>query len=234
MAGHSKWSNIKYKKKINDSKKEKKISKLLYKINNAVNLNSNALNKDILLKKIYNEASELNISKTIIQKSILKSTIDVKNSKILNYSVYVKCGIALYISCVFENKNRIISDLRCIFYKYNASLVKNDSILYLFERIYKIKFELIEEKKILPIVYKFCVKDIEFFDKYFEISLKYELFGKIKYELDNLNIKYSYIYIMFPYKYIELDDVAKNNIKELINSINKLSYVISIFSNVNI
>lgn len=231
MAGHSKWSNIKYKKKINDSKKEKKISKLLDQVNNISNLNSS---KDIFLKKIYNKASELNISKSLIKKSILKSSVEIKSNKSLNYSAYIKDGVVLHIICFFDNKNKIASELRYVLSKYNAKLVKNESVLYLFKKTYQIEINLDEKNKVLPILSKYSIKNIEIFDTYFQVIFEYELFEKMKLDLDNLSIKYNYISSIFPHKCIELDCDFKNNINELINLINKLSYVSRVFTNANI
>lgn len=204
MAGHSKWSNIKYKKKNNDLKKEKNITKLLSKISNKCKTEVSFSKDDFFLKKIYNKAADLNINKALVDKLIFKNDVKIDYNSILNYSAYIKGGVALYITCFNCNKNRIISELRYLLSKYDGFLVKTDSVLHLFEKFYRIRVFTINNS-IIKKVQDFCIKDYLLCEFYFEITIKCDDFINIKNILSELNLKYCFVYFLFPYEYIKLD-----------------------------
>jgi transcriptional/translational regulatory protein YebC/TACO1 len=51
----------------------------------------------------------------------------------LNYEGYGPAGVAVYVECVTDNKNRTVAEVRHLFSKYGGSLGENGSVAWMFE-----------------------------------------------------------------------------------------------------
>lgn len=138
MAGHSKWSSIKHKKKANDEKKSKLFSKLADNIKTSLK-NGNDINKNFKLKNAVDKALNNNISKTVISKIIFKKKEFVKNNTIY-YSAILPEGVVFILECYPDNKNKIISDLKYLFLQVSGSIIQFKNIEYIFNKFLKLEF----------------------------------------------------------------------------------------------
>lgn len=102
MAGHSKWSNIKHKKNINDKKKSKLFSKITNEIKTSLKDGENYKN-NIKLKNAINKAITHNIKKNIIKKLIDNKEV------VENKSNYIVLETNNKIVIIIEYKNEIIN-----------------------------------------------------------------------------------------------------------------------------
>lgn len=134
MAGHSKWSNTKHRKKSQDIKKSKIFMKIIREITNATIKNGPNLKKNSQLRSIIEKANYFNINKETIKRAIKRGTGNNNKKKIVpvRYAGYLPNGIAIIINCITDNSNRTVSEIRNIFTKFKGQLVNYSSIEYLF------------------------------------------------------------------------------------------------------
>ncbi len=134
MAGHSKWSNIKHKKKINDIKKSKLFSKIANTITTSLKHGAD-INNNCQLKNAISKAMTKNINKNIINKLVKKHTI--KNKIDFIYLLFKHKTILFLIEC--ENNINYISDLKYLFNQYFYTYLNTNEISLYFSKYYKIE-----------------------------------------------------------------------------------------------
>ena len=123
MSGHSKWKNIMHKKEKTDAQRAKIFTKIGREISLAVREGgpdpvSNAALKDLIAKAKSNNVPNDNIER-VIKKAAGGN--DGANYEVLTYEGYGPCGVAVYLRCVTDNRNRTAGDLRHYFDKQDRS-----------------------------------------------------------------------------------------------------------------
>ena len=136
MSGHSKWSTIKRKKGINDSKRGKLFAKLIRAIEVAAKQGGtdpsiNASLNQAIQKAKANSVPNQNIENALKRVSGNTKLVDIQE---VYYEGYGPSGIAFYVYCLTDNKNRTSSDVKATFTKNNGSIGNPGSVSYLFER----------------------------------------------------------------------------------------------------
>ncbi|MDR1905362.1 MAG: YebC/PmpR family DNA-binding transcriptional regulator [Clostridiales bacterium] len=136
MSGHSKWANIKHRKAKGDAAKANIFTKIGREIAVAVKQGGADPNSNNKLKDIIAKARENNIPNDNIARSIKKASGDgggVNYEEII-YEGYGPSGVAFYVECLTDNKNRTAGDVRHIFDKSGGALGTTGSVSYMFKR----------------------------------------------------------------------------------------------------
>ena len=136
MSGHSKWKNIMHKKEKTDAQRAKVFTKIGREISLAVREGgpdpvSNATLKDLIAKAKANNVPNDNIER-VIKKAAGGN--DGANYEVLTYEGYGPSGIAVYLRCVTDNRNRTAGDLRHYFDKCGGNLGQTGSVNWMFEK----------------------------------------------------------------------------------------------------
>ncbi len=136
MSGHSKWKNIMHKKEKTDAQRAKIFTKIGREIALAVREGgpdpvSNAALKDLIAKAKSNNVPNDNIDR-VIKKAAGGN--DGANYEVLTYEGYGPCGVAVYLRCVTDNRNRTAGDLRHYFDKCGGNLGQTGSVNWMFEK----------------------------------------------------------------------------------------------------
>lgn len=136
MAGHSKWSNIQHRKKAQDAKRGKVFTKIIREITVSARLGGPRL--DLAVDK----AKKVNMSKDTINRAIEKGQGGGADSQLddILYEGYGPSGIALMVSCLTDNKNRTVAEVRHAFSKCGGNLGTDGSVSYLFDWVGLLSF----------------------------------------------------------------------------------------------
>ena len=134
MSGHSKWSTIKRKKGAADTKRSKMFSKLSKEITVAAQLGGSDENMNPRLRLAVQNAKGVNMPKDVIQRAINKADKDLSSFEEMTFEGYGPGGIAVFVECLSDNKNRTVSSVRSAFTKQNGSLGTNGSLSFIFDR----------------------------------------------------------------------------------------------------
>ena len=173
MSGHSKWKNIMHKKEKTDAQRAKIFTKIGREISMAVKEGgpdpvSNSALKDLIAKAKSNNVPNDNIER-IIKKAAGDG--DADNYEVITYEGYGPRGVAVYLRCVTDNRNRTAGDLRHFFDKCGGNLGQTGSVNWMFEKkgLIVVDREDVNEDQLMEDLIEADVLDIVSQDDAFEI-----------------------------------------------------------------
>jgi YebC/PmpR family DNA-binding regulatory protein len=167
MSGHSKWSTIKRKKGAADPE----------------------MNPGLRLA--ISNAKGVNMPKDNIDRAISRASKEADSLQELTFEGYAPNGIAIFVECLTDNKNRTVSNIRAIFTRRGGSLGTNGSVAYMFDRKGVItipKGDLDPEDFELEII-DAGVEEVELEGDVFIITTAMEDFGNVQKKLEALNVE---------------------------------------------
>lgn len=138
MSGHSKWATTKHKKAANDSKRSALFSKLSRNITVAAKVGGdpNPDNNASLAAAIA-RARMVSMPNKNIQGAIDKAFgagADAAVYEEVTYEGYGPAGVAVYVDCLTDNRNRTAADVRSAFTHSGGNLGTTGSVAFQFER----------------------------------------------------------------------------------------------------
>lgn len=133
MAGHNKFSKIKYKKAATDKLKAQNFSKVVKLIQIAARKGSTdpAMNPELRLA--LEKAKEVNMPKDNITRILEKAANT--NGQVIMYEAFGPEGVGLLIKTYTDNPNRTVADLRHLLSKNGGGLGASGSVIWMFEEI---------------------------------------------------------------------------------------------------
>jgi YebC/PmpR family DNA-binding regulatory protein len=137
MSGHSKWSSIKHKKAVVDSRRGAQFTKLARGITVAAREGGGDINANAALENAVRKAKAASMPKDNIERAIAKGTGEGGEADALEsivYEGYGPAGVALLVETVTDNRNRTGPDVRNLFTKFGGSLGEPGSVAYLFDK----------------------------------------------------------------------------------------------------
>jgi YebC/PmpR family DNA-binding regulatory protein len=137
MSGHSKWSSIKHKKAIVDSRRGAAFTKLARAVTVAAREGGGDPDSNAALENAIRKAKAASMPKDNIERAIAKGTGEGGDADALEtvvYEGYGPGGVAMLVETVTDNRNRTGPDVRNLFTKHGGSLGEPGSVAYLFEK----------------------------------------------------------------------------------------------------
>jgi YebC/PmpR family DNA-binding regulatory protein len=135
MSGHSKWHNIKRQKGANDAKKSKIFSKVSRLISVAARDGGGDPDSNPALRLAIQKAKDARMPKENVERAIKKGTGELEGedySEVI-YEGYGPEGGAFVISCLTDNNNRTVSEIRNLLSRFGGSLGAKGSAAYVFD-----------------------------------------------------------------------------------------------------
>lgn len=185
MAGHSKWSNIKRKKGKEDAVRGKIFTKLTRYITVAVKEGGSDPEYNPALKAAIEKAKAENMPNDNIDRAIKKAagSQDADNFEEIKYEGYGPAGIAVYVSCLTDNRNRTASDVRHAFDKFGGNLGQTGCVSFMFDRkgILAIeKNDSVDEEELMMEAIEIGAEDFNVEEEVFEIITAPEDFNTVR------------------------------------------------------
>jgi len=149
MSGHSKWSQIKYKKSLSDARKGVQFSKLVNAIAIAAREGGEDPETNFKLRLAIDKARQANMPKENIERAIQKGSGKLAGVK-LEQVVYEGFGpgqVAFIVEAVTDNKNRTNSEIKNIFSQNGGRLGNIGSVSWQFESRGVIRLENLSNKE---------------------------------------------------------------------------------------
>ena len=239
MSGHSKWSTIKRKKGAADAERGKVFAKLAKEIYVAAKTGDADPANNAALRMVIEKAKAENMPKSNIQNAIDKASKSGagENYEQVRYEGYGPNGMAIMIDCLTDNRNRTAGFVRSTLTKRGGNLGTDGSVSYLFKR----KGMLIldrsyDEEKLMNDCLELDIEDFVTNDDSYEITTTPNSFLEVKEGLEKLGYDN---YIMsevtyIPDNYMELDEEAKEKALSLIDALEDIDDVQSVYHNLEI
>jgi len=137
LAGHSKWAQIKHKKKVTDARRGQMFSKLARAIIVAAKEGGPDPTANLALQNAVEKAKAYSMPKENIERAIARgagSGADSESYETVTYEGYGPGGIAVYVEALTDNRNRTAAEVRHIFSKNDGNLGESGGVAWLFER----------------------------------------------------------------------------------------------------
>ncbi len=136
MSGHSKWHNIRVKKKATDAKRGTTYTKYARLIEIASREGGGDPTSNIRLRTLIDSAKSESVPNANIDRAIQKGTGALKGDAMqeVTYEAYGPSGSAFIIECLSDNRNRTLSNVKTILSKNGGRFAENGSVMWMFER----------------------------------------------------------------------------------------------------
>lgn len=136
MSGHSKWSTIKRKKGKTDAARGKIFTKLIKEITVASRDGGGDPGSNPRLRTAILAGKSQNMPQDNIKRAILKGTGEIPGVvyEEHTYEGYGPAGVAIFVECLTDNKQRTVAEVRHILSKYGGNLGENGCVSFIFQR----------------------------------------------------------------------------------------------------
>jgi YebC/PmpR family DNA-binding regulatory protein len=153
VSGHSKWSTIKHKKGAADAKRGKLFARLIRGIEAAAKVGGANPEGNPTLADAIQKARDASVPKDNIERALKRASGDTDgvDYQTIHYEGYAPGGVALYVECLTDNRNRAANDVRAAFNKNGGSLAEPGAVNYLFSRagVIEVQGEGVDEDDLL-------------------------------------------------------------------------------------
>ncbi len=235
MSGHSKWSTIKHKKQALDNKRGKIFSKIVREIMVAAKGNADP-ETNPRLRTIIAKAKSVSMPAKNIDNAIKKSSGDKSGAQFIetSYEGYGPFGVAFFVECLTDNKNRTVADVRAAFTKNGGSLGENGSVAWQFSKkgIINIAAGLVAEEALLEKVLEAGGEDLISEADGFTIISDQASFYKIEETLREAKIEISHAEVaMVAHNFVAVSKEQEEKINKISNILDDLDDVVAVSSN---
>ena len=137
MSGHSKWATIKRKKGAADAKRGKLFARLIKAIEAAAREGGADPDGNPTLATMVQKAKDASVPKDNIERALSRAAGKEgagASWETIYYEGYAPGGVAVYVECLTDNRNRAAADVRTAFTKNGGSLAEPGAVNYLFNR----------------------------------------------------------------------------------------------------
>jgi len=136
MSGHSKWATIKHRKGAVDKARGKLFAKLLRQVEVAAREGGGDLEANASLRTMFQKARDASVPMDTIERAVKRGTGDLEGVRYeaVTYEGYAPCGVAVYVECLTDNRNRTGSEVRNLFSKSGGSMAEPGAVAWQFER----------------------------------------------------------------------------------------------------
>src|SRR5919202_4109967 len=119
MSGHSKWATIKHRKGAVDKARGKLFAKVLRQVEVAAREGGGDLEANATLRTMYQKARDASVPTDTIERAIKRGTGELEGVRYepTSYEGYAPSGVAVYVECLTDNRNRTGAEIRNLFSK---------------------------------------------------------------------------------------------------------------------
>lgn len=239
MAGHSKWANIQHRKNAQDAKRGKIFTKLIREITVAARLGGAEASNNPRLRAAMATALSHNMSRDTIERAIKKGAggLEGANVEEITYEGYGAGGVAVYVECMTDNRNRTVSEVRHAFSKSGGNLGTDGSVAYLFKKCGQLIFSPeSSEDKIMELALEAGADDVQFNeDGSIEVITSQDNFSEVKEAMQKGGMEPVQAEItMVAANYIELEKETAEKVLKMIDMLEDLDDVQHVYHNAEI
>lgn len=236
MSGHSHWATIRRKKGAADAKRGQVFTRLAREIVIAAREGGGDPAANVRLQYAIERARAQNMPKDNIERAIKRGTGDSKDGTTLeeiNYEGYAPHGVALIISCVTDNRNRAVSEIRHILSRFGGSMAEAGSVAWQFKKsaYFNLPAEGQDADKIFEMAVDAGADDVVIDEEAIEIFAPVETFKAISDKLKSAKIQPEEAELrMFPNNEMELPVEDALQVLKVIDALEELDDVQNVYS----
>jgi len=136
MSAHSKWASIKHTKGAVDKARGKLFAKLIRQVEVAAREGGSDMDSNAGLRTMFQKARDASVPTDTIERAIKRGTGELEGVRYepVTYEGYAPCGVAVFVECLTDNRNRTGAEVRATFSKYGGSSAEPGSVAWQFQR----------------------------------------------------------------------------------------------------
>lgn len=239
MSGHSKWATIKHKKAAADAKRGKIFTKLIREITVAARTGGGNPDNNPRLRVVLATAKENNMPSDNIERAIKKGTGELPGSSYeeVHYEGYGLEGIAIYVQCLSDNKNRTAAEIRSIFSRHAGSMAGAGSVAWLFEKkgLFVIDKNAVPEDQLMEIVLGAGGEDLTAEGSVYEVTAAPHDFENVKRALMEKKVPLQSAELtMLPKSLVKVSPENAKQVLALIEALEDHDDVQNVYTNIDI
>jgi YebC/PmpR family DNA-binding regulatory protein len=192
MSGHSKWSTIKHKKALRDSKRGKIFTKLIKEITVAARMGGGDINSNPRLRTAVTTAKAQSMPNDNIDRAIKKGTGELEGVTYeeVQYEGYGPAGVAIMLSILTDNRNRTVAEIRNLFAKNSGNLGETGCVGWMFSKkgIITVDKAAIAEDKLIEVALEGGADDVTDAGELFEVTTAPDALEDVKTALEGAGI----------------------------------------------
>lgn len=238
MSGHSKWSTIKHKKAILDSRRGKSWSKCARAITMAAKNGGNP-NDNPRLRLAIDKAKSENMPKDTIEKAIKKGTgeLEGENYEELIYEGYGPGGVAVMCKILTDNRARTAGEIKKVFERAGGALGTPNCVAFQFTQKGSIVVnrDQVPEDRLMEIALESGAEDVSTSELIYEITCSPDDFQPVKTAIEKAGITpQSADLAMIANTPMQVDLDGARKVMRLIDALEEQDDVQAVYSNSDI
>jgi len=239
MSGHSKWSSIKHKKAVVDSRRGAQFSKLSRAIMVAARDGGGDPETNVVLENAVRKAKEASMPKENIERAIAKGTGEGGEADAIEsvlYEGYGPGGVAVLVEALTDNRNRTGADVRHAFSKNGGSLGEPGSVAYLFDKKGEILVDgsRYSEDDLLAAI-EAGAEDISADEDVFEVVTAPTDFARVRQALQDAEVQMESAEVAYrPSSLVPLDEGHAGSLMRLIDALEENDDVSAVHANFDV
>jgi YebC/PmpR family DNA-binding regulatory protein len=239
LAGHSKWAQIKHKKKATDAKRGQLFTKLARAIQVAAREGGGDPAGNAALATAIEKARQASMPKDNIERAIAKGTgagADADSFESIVYEGYGPGGVAILIEALTDNRNRTSSELRAAFTRRNGNMGEPGSVAWIFEKKGEIVVDAqrYSEDDLFPAI-DAGADDINLDADVYEVITAPENFVAVKQALEQAGVEFESADVaMRPTTQVPVEEAEVGRLMGLIEALEELDDVQAVHANFDV
>jgi YebC/PmpR family DNA-binding regulatory protein len=136
VSGHSKWATIKHRKGAVDKARGKLFAKLIRQVEVAAREGGSDMESNASLRTMFQKARDASVPTDTIERAIKRGTGELEGVRYeaVTYEGYAPCGVAVFVECLTDNRNRTGAEVRTTFSKNGGSSAEPGAVAWQFQR----------------------------------------------------------------------------------------------------
>jgi YebC/PmpR family DNA-binding regulatory protein len=239
MSGHSKWSTIRRKKAITDTKRGRIFTQIIKEMTIAARLGGGDPTANPRLRLAIEKAKASNMPADNIKRAIMKGTGELPGIAYedATYEGYGPGGVALLIDAVTDNKTRTVSDIRHILDRNGGKLAATGAVSYQFHRMGHliIPAHTIGEDDLLALVLEAGADDLKIEGDHFIVLCAPAAFEQVKRAIEEKGVVPEHAELqMFPENTVKVEGKEAEQVLHLMEALEDHDDVQHVYGNFDI
>ena len=239
MSGHSKWHNIRLRKGKQDAQRSNLFTKLAREIIVAAREGGGNPDANMRLRLSVQKARENSMPQDNIKRAIQRGTGEIEGTQYeeVTYEGYGPGGVALLVSCLTDNRNRTVADLRVVFSRNGGSLGESGCVAWMFDAkgMITVQTDVVDEDTLMLTIMEAGAEDIRIEGDTYEVTSSPDALPALRQALVDAGIQFvSAETTMIPKSAVRLEGKEAGQILRMMDQLDELDDVQQVNANFDI
>jgi YebC/PmpR family DNA-binding regulatory protein len=242
MSGHSKWATIKRWKGAADAKRSNEFAKLLRAVEVAAREGGSGDPKaNMTLASAIDKARASSVPVDTIDRAIKRGTGELEGGaryEEVTYEGYGPGGVAMFVECLTDNRNRTAQEVRHAFTRHGGNLGESGSTAWMFQRKGLIQIEkdaAPDEERLLEVALEAGADDLRDAESTWEVATETGAFAAVRDAISEAGIPMlSAELTMVPQNTVPIDGGQAKQVLALLEALDDLDDTQNVYANFDI